>query len=243
MEKDGLKSIICLTVLVCIVIKSFGQHKHFVKATWISLGYKEDSVMRPCPVFRRIFSTQKKIQSATVYITAHGIYEARLNQKKVGDAYFTPGWTSYDKRLQYQSYDVTNLLNKAKNTIELAISDGWYKEEFGGDLKENRYGNQTALLLQLDIVYIDGTKETIVSDSSWQWSPGEIRYANFYNGEIDDTNTTPGNWTNVKRQTSADIYLSDMISSETKACGNIYYPHLFLRQLPDTIFLRFLRIV
>src|SRR6478672_2837703 len=81
------------------------------KAMWIMPGYAEDSVMRPSPLFRKQFSTSKKIASATAYITAHGLYEAQINGKRIGDAYLTPGWTSYHKRLQYQVYDVTDLLN------------------------------------------------------------------------------------------------------------------------------------
>ncbi|MEQ1796461.1 MAG: alpha-L-rhamnosidase N-terminal domain-containing protein, partial [Lacibacter sp.] len=75
------------------------------KAQWIEPGYKEDSVFA-APLMRKEFSNPKKIKSATAYITAHGLYEAQINGKRVGDAYLTPGWTSYNKRLQYQAYDV-----------------------------------------------------------------------------------------------------------------------------------------
>src|SRR5665647_468254 len=86
------------------------------KAKWITPGYEEDA-MRASPLFRKQFSTNKKIISATAYITAHGLYEAQINGKRVGDAYLTPGWTSYNKRLQYQTYDVTNLLKNGSNAI------------------------------------------------------------------------------------------------------------------------------
>ena len=87
------------------------------KAKWIEPGYVEDSVMRPSPMFRKQFSANKKIVSATAYITSHGLYEAQINGKRVGDDYFTPGWTAYKKRLQYQEYDVTSLLAKGNNAI------------------------------------------------------------------------------------------------------------------------------
>ena len=77
------------------------------KAKWIEPGYTEDEKLRPSPYFRKQFTAEKKISSATVYITAHGLYEAQLNGKKIGDAFLTPGWTSYNKRLQYQVYNVT----------------------------------------------------------------------------------------------------------------------------------------
>ena len=82
------------------------------KAKWIEPGYVEDSVMRPSPLFRKDFSINKKIISATAYITSHGFYEATINGQRIGDAYLTPGWTSYKNRLQYQAYDVTNLVEK-----------------------------------------------------------------------------------------------------------------------------------
>ena len=81
------------------------------KAKWIEVGYAEDS-SRPSPMFRKKFNTTKTIRSAVAFITAHGMYEAQINGKRVGDAYLTPGWTSYNKRLQYQAYDVTALLEQ-----------------------------------------------------------------------------------------------------------------------------------
>src|SRR6201999_2879349 len=72
------------------------------KAKWIQPGYIDDPVKQPSPLFRKEFTLSKKIRSATAYITAHGIYEAHLNGKRIGDAFLTPGWTSYNKRLQYQ---------------------------------------------------------------------------------------------------------------------------------------------
>jgi alpha-L-rhamnosidase len=91
------------------------------KAKWISPGYREDTAQRPCPLLRKEFTLQKKIESATVFITAHGLYEAMINGKRIGDAWFTPGWTSYDKRLQYQAYDVTSLVNEGRNAIGVTI--------------------------------------------------------------------------------------------------------------------------
>ncbi|PWT96600.1 MAG: alpha-L-rhamnosidase, partial [Bacteroidetes bacterium] len=76
------------------------------KAKWIEPGYTEDA-SRPSPLFRKEFTSNKKVQSAIVYITCHGLYEATINGQRIGDSYLTPGWTSYNKRLQYQVYDVT----------------------------------------------------------------------------------------------------------------------------------------
>ena len=100
-------------------------------AKWIEPGYKEDEILRPSPLFRKSFNSNKKIQSATIYITAHGLYEAHINGKRVGDAYLTPGWTAYQKRLQYQAYDVTNLLQSGKNAIAVSLGSGWYRGVIG----------------------------------------------------------------------------------------------------------------
>ncbi len=153
------------------------------KAKWISPGYKEDSVMRPSPLFRKQFSTNKKIASATAYITAHGMYEAQLNGKRIGDQYLSPGWTSYNKRLQYQTYDVTGMLNTGSNAIGVTLGSGWYRGTIGFTNSINMYGKDIALLFQLDIVYSDGSTESVVSDESWKSSTGAIRYAEIYNGE------------------------------------------------------------
>src|SRR5580704_7747186 len=83
-------------------------------AKWIQPGYKEEAAERPSPLFRKEFANSKKLRSATAYITAHGLYEAMINGRRIGDAFLTPGWTSYEKRLQYQVYDVTDLVRPGK---------------------------------------------------------------------------------------------------------------------------------
>jgi len=164
------------------------------KAKWIEPGYVEDSVMRPSPLFRKQFAATKKITSATAYITAHGLYEAQINGQRISDAYFTPGWTSYNKRLQYQVYDVTNLLIRGNNAIAVSLGNGWYRGIIGFSNNHNVYGKDIALLFQLDIKYSDGTMETVVSDGSWKSSTGAIRYAEIYNGETIDAREEKKGW-------------------------------------------------
>ena len=79
------------------------------KAKWIEAAFVEDSINRPAHYFRKQFSVNKKIASATAYITAHGMYEAQINGKRVGDAYLSPGWTSYNNPIKFKYYDETNL--------------------------------------------------------------------------------------------------------------------------------------
>lgn len=167
------------------------------KAKWIEPGFTEDSINRPSPLFRKEFQIAKKIKTATAYITAHGLYEAQINGKRVGNAYLTPGWTSYNKRLQYQVYDVTNMVKEGKNAIGATLGSGWYRGSLAWAKNHNVYGKDIALLFQMDITYADGTKETLVSDESWKSSTGAIRYSEIYNGETIDARMEKNGWANA----------------------------------------------
>jgi alpha-L-rhamnosidase len=164
------------------------------KAEWITPGFKEDSLKRPSPLFRKQFRVEKKVLSAMAYITAHGLYEAQINGQRVGDAYLTPGWTSYNKRLQYQVYDVTQLLQQGGNAIGVTVGNGWYRGYFGYDPTPNLYGKDIALLFQLQITYTDGSTAIIASDGSWKSSTGEIRSSEIYYGETDDHRKEQKGW-------------------------------------------------
>jgi len=164
------------------------------KAKWIQPGYKEDTINQPSPYFRKTFNTSKKIASATAFITSLGLYEAFINGKRVGDAYLTPGWTSYNKRLQYQLYDVTTLLISGNNAIGVALGNGWYRGFIGFSGQKNFYGKELALLAQIEIQYTDGTRETIVTDESWKSSTGSIVNSEIYNGETIDARKEKSGW-------------------------------------------------
>jgi len=165
------------------------------KAKWIEPGYTEDSVLRQSPLLRKEFTAKKTIKLATAFVTAHGLYEAHINGQRVGDAYFTPGWTSYNKRLQYQVYDVTNLLNKGKNAIAVRLGSGWYRDHLAWGSNKNIYGKDIALLLQINITYTDGTSETIISDGSWKSATGSIISSSIYDGETIDNRKYRTGWT------------------------------------------------
>lgn len=164
------------------------------QAKWITPGFAEDTINRPSPLLRKQFSLNKKIRSATAYITAHGMYEAQINGQRVGDAYLTPGWTSYKNRLQYQTYDVTGLLKSGNNVVGAVLGSGWYRGVIGFSNRRNVYGKDIALLLQINITYEDGTSGVITSDESWKSSTGEVRYSEIYNGETIDHNKAQSGW-------------------------------------------------
>jgi alpha-L-rhamnosidase len=171
-------------------------------AQWIGPGFAEDSVNRPSPIFRRQFTARGRPVHATLYITAHGLYEAQLNGQQVSDARFTPGYTEYDHRFQYQAYDVTSLIHSGSNGTSVTLGDGWYRGIFGPWNYPNNYGRDASLLYQLVIYYANGQTDTVISDASWECATGPIRYADIYNGEIDDARIQPTYWAHVIVQPS-----------------------------------------
>ena len=108
-------------------------------------------------------------------MTALGVYEAQLNGTTVSDHVLDPGWTSYNDRVQYQTFDVTGLLHEGRNAIGAMLADGWYRGRLGfnGGCR-NIYGDRLALLAQLEIDYADGTTERIVTDETWRAARGPI---------------------------------------------------------------------
>lgn len=157
------------------------------RAQWIEQGFPEDS-SRPSPMFRKSFDIHKKIKSATAYVTCLGLYTAYLNGHRIGDSYFTPGWTDYNKRLQYQAYDVTDFLKHGRNAIGVILGDGWYKRFYLGKDKK------LALLFQLEIHYADGTRGMIISDNSWKCSTGEVRSSEIFDGGVFDARKEKKGW-------------------------------------------------
>ena len=153
-------------------------------AKWITGHYTVDKEKRyPVDCFRKTFPIKRPVVSARLYITACGLYEAKLNGKKVGDFCFAPGYTDYNKRVQYQTYDVTGLLRGGENELTVQLADGWYRGSCGSWGLKNQYGTVTKLLAQLEIEYDDGTKAAVLSDRTWQWSnDGPIRFADNKDG-------------------------------------------------------------
>jgi alpha-L-rhamnosidase len=166
------------------------------KASWITFGSEPDvKGSKPCQYFRKDFSTGKKVQSARVYVTSHGLYQLFLNGKKVSTDLFTPGWTSYNKRIQYQTYDVTSLVQQ-KNCIGAIVGDGWYRGNIGWSGQQGYYGSKLALLVQLQLRYSDGSSEVIGTDKSWKVSNGPIEFSDIYNGETYDARKEMPGWAN-----------------------------------------------
>ncbi len=167
-------------------------------ASWITLPNEKeyDGSSRQVQYYRNEFTAAKKIKSARIYATSLGLYELYLNGEKVGDQLFTPGWTSYNKRLQYQTYDVTSMIQK-NNAIGAIVGDGWYRGNIAFRGQHSYYGDKLALLIQLKIEYTDGSSETIVSDKNWKVSNGPILESDIYNGELYDSQLEMDGWKSV----------------------------------------------
>ncbi|MBR0211511.1 MAG: family 78 glycoside hydrolase catalytic domain [Oscillospiraceae bacterium] len=162
-------------------------------AKWITGNYAPSKKERyPVDCFRKVFTVRKNVRRARLYITACGLYEAELNGEKVGNFCLAPGHTDYRKRVQYQTYDVADMLKPGENELTVQLADGWYRGSCGAWGITNQYGTETKLLCQLEYEYESGLREAVISDGSWDWSnDGPIRFADNKDGEIVEAFRTP----------------------------------------------------
>jgi alpha-L-rhamnosidase len=164
-------------------------------ATWITPELGQDaSTSQPCPLLRRQFVVSGSVARARLYITGLGLYECHLNGQRVGDQVLTPGWTSYDHRVQYQTYDVTAQLQAEANALGIALGDGWYRGYLGFEGQRNNYGERALLLAQLEISYADGRRQVVGSDAQWRASTGPLLTAELYHGETYDARLEQDGW-------------------------------------------------
>jgi alpha-L-rhamnosidase len=152
--------------------------------------------LTPSPYLRKAFSLDRSVRKARLYATARGIYELSINGKKVGEDVLAPGWTDYDRRVQYQAYDVTPLLAEGQNVLGAVLGDGWYSGFFGFDPKHKgaHYGAHPQLLAQLNVEYEDGSREAVASDGSWRCSTGPILHSDLLMGESYDARDEMPGW-------------------------------------------------
>lgn len=166
------------------------------KARWIRPSGEGDQGKEPVACLRREFPIVKKIARARIYVTARGLFELSLNGRRVGDDYFANGWTSYHKRLDTLTYDVTSQLRSGENSLSALVGTGWYAGRLTWEPKvKDFYGGSPELLLQLEVAYTDGSSETIASDGKWEGSfGGPIVSSSLYNGEEYDARRQPSDW-------------------------------------------------
>lgn len=155
----------------------------------------------PSPLLRRGFSVDSPVKRATLYVTARGLYECRMNGQRVGDHQLAPEWTDYKKRIQYQAYDVTNLIQSGENALGATLGDGWYLGRMGpirwdkAYPRRGVYGPHRRLLAHLDIESADGAVQSIVTDDTWKaLGDGPIQSADNFIGETYDARKWPAGW-------------------------------------------------
>ncbi len=162
------------------------------QAQWITGNYTPDPKRRyPVDCFRKKF-TAGQVKKARLYATACGIYQASINGQIVEGFSLAPGITDYRRRVQYQTYDVTALVQSGENTLCAQLADGWYRGCCGAWGLRNQYGTETKFLAQLELTLVDGTVQRICTDGSWQWSnDGPVRLADNKDGERIDARRIP----------------------------------------------------
>lgn len=147
-------------------------------AKWIAADADFGSV---CPVFFKEFEITDDIKTASMDVTAIGVYEIMLDGKRVGDFILAPGWTAYEKRLQYQSYDISEMLTKGRHTVEITVGNGWHRSRMGKNYN-SKIEADLSLIAEIVIEYNDHT-DTIITDQSWQAKESKVLFSDIYDGE------------------------------------------------------------
>ena len=160
--------------------------------------YAED----PAPQFRKTFSTSGKIKSAQLHIVGLGLYEALLNRQPLSDTSLAPLWTPYGKRILYDTYDVTDRLQRGDNVLAVTLGNGWYNP-----LPLRMWGRfnprdaltvgRPCLIAKLAIQYEDGTTDTVITDTSWKVASGPVLRNSLYLGEVYDARAESSCWQRV----------------------------------------------
>jgi alpha-L-rhamnosidase len=157
---------------------------------WITF---DTTKAKALPIFRKVFSVDKKVSKAIACISGLGYGELYFNGKKTGDHVLDPGQTNYDDYALYSCYDATPQLKSGANVIGIMLGDGWYNQNKVWGKNGLSYGNPL-LIFQLDIEFADGSKELVVSDQSWQWADGPIITSNVYAGEVYNAQKEISGW-------------------------------------------------
>jgi alpha-L-rhamnosidase len=161
---------------------------------WI--GSPTADPVEPAPLLRKEFPLAMNVTRATAYICGLGYYEFSLNGAKVGDHLLDPKFTRYDRRVLYVTYDVTAQVREGENAVGVMLGNGWhnYHVKNPWHFDEAPWRGKPRLLFQLEIEYADGSTQRIVSDGSWKYSTGAVRFDGLLNGEMYDARLEQDGW-------------------------------------------------
>lgn len=164
-------------------------------AKWITDSY--DRNYEPAPMFRKRFRLSGNVERASLYISAAGYYDAAINGSRVSDDWLDPGYTHYDKRNLYQVHDVTSLVHDGDNVITATLGNGFYNEYTGmavWQFESARWRNRPRMICELHVLYSDGRRQKVVSNSTWRTTTGEVRGNVIYAGDIIDARCAVEGW-------------------------------------------------
>jgi alpha-L-rhamnosidase len=164
--------------------------------TWSALPIAPDEDFDGAPLLRTEFALEEghgPVSRATLHATAQGVFEAYLNGQPVSDDVLSPGWSSYEWRLRYRSYDVTPLLQPS-SVLGIALGNGWFRGRLGWSGSRAIYGKELAALAQLEIEFSDGYVQTIVTDESWAAGPSAVVFNDLYDGQTIDARRNSEDW-------------------------------------------------
>lgn len=183
-----------------------------VKAAWAAV----DTLVTKSIFLKRSYNAAKEIAKAEVNICGLGFYELMLNGSKVGDAVMAPLWSDFDKTLFYNTYDVTGMLHNGDNEIKVLLGNGFFNEHGKRYHKMKISFGPPTLIFEMNVTYADGTKETIVSDRSWQWALSNVTFNSIYGGEDFDARITTFNWKPAVEQLAPKGKLTKQIAEPVK---------------------------
>ncbi|MFT4166011.1 MAG: family 78 glycoside hydrolase catalytic domain [Microlunatus sp.] len=163
---------------------------------WSAAWIVPDDDFAGAPLLRREFELEQghgEVAHAVLFATAHGIVEATINGVPVSADVLSPGWSSYQWRLRYCEWDVTQLLTPT-SVLGLALGNGWYRGKLTWLEARGLYGSELAAFAQLEITFADGHRQLVVTDGSWSAGPSDVLVNDLYDGQTIDARCTPGDW-------------------------------------------------
>lgn len=205
------------------------------KAKWITPPQEMGDV---CPVFQKVWAMSDSVKKAELLVTALGVYEAKLNGKRVGEYVLAPGWTAYEKRLQYQIYDITELI-KEQNTLEITVGKGWYRSPMPGwvenEGKKKRIGTPCGLFGEIRLTFDNDDIVILPTDTSWKCAESPVRFSEIYDGESFDARFCPQNWEGVREFEGPTDTLIPQEGEEIREMEYVCAKRIFVTPAGETV--------
>ncbi len=188
-DRDGMKS-----APVTASFETGMMKQESWKGSWISDEYGMEK--KEAPYFRKEFTVNGKIISARAYIAVAGLYELSFNGSKTGDHRLDPGYTRFDRRTLYVTYDITKSLQQGKNVAGVLLGNGWYNHQSTAVWYFDRapWRNRPAFCMDIRITYEDGSVQTIATDNTWKSSLSPVVFNSIYTGEHYDARKEQPGW-------------------------------------------------